>query len=199
MIASSKSTRVQRRTSGLNKKKTACCKKNLKPKSCLRHKRRFVVGPRGLQGPAGAAGKSGPQGAIGPAGTPGTSGTNGLSGAVGTQGIQGLQGLAGAAGAVGPQGPQGLQGPQGIQGVQGPPGTPGTPGSTDFTELIAVLNGFLELGSVINVMTPGQPTGFAGTVAAVLETIVRIASLSGTQMTIPLGYITNIELLTQPT
>ncbi|WP_281285897.1 hypothetical protein [Paenibacillus sinopodophylli] len=183
MIASSKASAERLRKNGHPKRKFVCQKKKHRPAACLKP-RRVIKCSRGAEGPPGPAGRNGLQGAIGPAGIPGPQGTSGVPG---PQGAPGLQGFPGAAGS---------QGPQGIQGVQGPPGTSS---SSDYTELIILLNGYETAGFVINVMTPGQPNGFAGTVNAVLETLVQLITLTGSVMTVPLSHITNIELLSQPT
>ncbi|MGG1633385.1 hypothetical protein MHH56_15415 [Paenibacillus sp. FSL K6-3182] len=207
MIASAKSPTVQLQTVSKKRKKIVSKKRNVvihgklhlqhsngslsntecKPKVVRKHKNRKTdrchlnvqkkgcpSGQRGLQGPAGPTGLTGPQG---------SAGAQGAAGAVGPQGIQGPQGVPG------PLGPQGLQGPQGVQGPPGPSS------EFDFTELITLLNGYLIVGTIINVMTPGQPTGFTGTVISVQSTLVQLNTVAGTLMFIPLSFITNIETI----
>ncbi|MFF2093227.1 hypothetical protein [Paenibacillus sp. NPDC058174] len=158
---------------------------------------RGAAGPAGTDGTPGASGLpgvSGPQGLPGPTGPQGLAGPSGPQGDPGLPGVDGLQGLQGPAGPQGIAGPAGPQGAQGIPGADGPAGPPGPPGpSGDFAELIALLNGYLDAETLINVMTPGQPTGMACTVTSVQQTIATFLTSTGTTMTIPLAFITNIE------
>lgn len=97
--------------------------------------KKYVVGPKGdegpqgiqgdtgVVGPQGATGLDGPQGALGPQGETGPTGPQGIQG---EQGIQGPIGLDGPTGAVGPKGNVGNTGSQGEQGPKGDKGDTGT-------------------------------------------------------------------------
>ncbi|GED70137.1 hypothetical protein BRE01_38390 [Brevibacillus reuszeri] len=63
----------------------------------------------------------------------------------------------------------------------------------DYAEIRNLLTSYLVANSTIVIMTAGQPTGTAGTVASVGTSIVTFSTLVGSTMTIPLEKITNIE------
>ncbi|WP_338554446.1 hypothetical protein [Paenibacillus sp. KS-LC4] len=58
-----------------------------------------------------------------------------------------------------------------------------------------MLTGFLDAGTLITVMTAGQPTGFAGTVLSLEQTLAIFTTSAQSTMIIPLAHITNIEAL----
>ena len=123
------------------------------------------------------------------AGMAGTAGAAGMAGPAGPSGAAGQAGPAGAAGPAGPVGPQGAQGPE------GPAGPSGTGGDRDYSELIASLTEFVDFGTTVVIMTPGQPTGTAGTIASLGAFQLVFSTLAGTTMTIPYYFITNVESL----
>jgi hypothetical protein len=61
--------------------------------------------------------------------------------------------------------------------------------------MIALLQGYLDTQADIVVMTAGQPRGFAGTVVSLGTALVNFLTNAGTTMTIPYGYIANVEAL----
>jgi len=108
-----------------------------------------------------------------------------------TRYVAGPPGDSGAPGIAGPQGPQGVQGAQGVQGTQGVQGPPG--GGADFTELINLLTAYQTANTTVTVMTPGQPTGFAGNVDTLGTTLAHFTTNMGTTMSIPYSFISNVE------
>ena len=72
--------------------------------------KKYVIGPKGDEGPIGPKGDSGlpgPQGATGLDGPQGALGTTGETGATGPTGAKGIQGQQGPEGKLGPTGPKG--------------------------------------------------------------------------------------------
>lgn len=133
------------------------------------------TGPQGEQGTQGVPGEPGSQGDIGPQGPKGDKGEpgepgekgdqgeRGARGATGPQGPQGEQGEQGpqgpkgdATGVVGPQGPKGDTGARGPQGAQGPQGPVGA--SADFAGLVASVR-----DSVVKIKDPVATTFTRGT------------------------------------